>query len=626
MRQAPQDLGVMQRQVTARPVATLQAQQQNINIDPNSNAFAKGLMDFADASMGAVKKQVDEDLEAQAAVADIGLDGYNKAMGAALDSQPELFEDQEALGKLDQEMRERYFNGVSDERILSRANMRIDGFLQTAGQTYQYAKAEKQRFDLGSRTLQLSVEKLEEQVKLGAITEEQATGELKSIVGYLRKAPAFRISQENTEKLVQGLQDAFSKDGSRRMLLAKAFGDDPEISVDTQLALRADYAEGMKATEAEKQTAKFELYKSWEPLIERGKFTWAEGEKAVKAGLVSADDVRSGLRRQKTLIEKRIAAAQKDTQLLTADPRTLDGPNFTKWEALLRKEKPKDEYYAIMRQTGGVNPVVKAQAQRAFSTSSRPVESEDQIPAAFKTFMEGDASYLYGAGMLSQHIPPEQLEDTATYLYLTQTLGKEPVEAYNLTVEAASAKYSDIDKLRQSKLKSEVRSKLDIDGNAANTIVDSTVSVAMKLSKIGLDPDESVTTALKWTKDAYTVTDYGAIPKARYGTYTSEEGLKKRLDFTAQELVKELKADGHEADTSDLQVNLLDDGRFFYVRKGGYVPIGSKAFRLMTDNNPELPDGTQTVEGARQDEIINEQLKPKPSRAGRTGGPLIGGG
>lgn len=606
-RQGPQNLDVVQRQVTARPVGDIRAPQREVRVDARADTFTNGLVTFVDAIGGAVRQYSNDQKDAQAAMADIGLDGYNKAMGAALDSEPELFDDQERLQTLDQEMRSKYLGNVEDEDILQRANMRIDNYLSAAGQTYQYQKAEKARFELGARTLQLSVEKLEEQVASGS-DRGQAIEALKGVYQHLRTSPSFRISKENTEKLVQGLQETFAKDGSKRVLLADAFMDDPDLSIETRMALQLDRVQGLKETEAEKQAKKFQLYQAWEPLIDKGKFTWDTAKPYVEAGIISAGDVRAGMRRQADLIEKRRKEAEKDLHLMTANPTTLTAKDFTKWEALARKSMPKDQYYAVMRQTGGANPVVVAQAQRAASTLSKPVETEDQIPAAFNQLVDGDAGYLYGAGMLGQHIPPEQLEDLGAYFYLTQSLGKSKVEAYNLMVEGASAKYLDVDKLRQAKLKDKVRSSLDIDGKAPQEIVGNTVNIAMKLSKVGMDPDEAVKTAISWTKDAYTVTPYGAIPKARYGSYTSEDAMKKRLDYTAKQLADEQTKAGNELDPDDLQVNLLDDGRYFFVQKGGFTPIGSTSFRLMTDNAPELPDGTPTVEGKRQDQVINDTI------------------
>lgn len=58
MRQAPQSLGQVQRQVTARPVQQLQAYQQQVTFDPNSDRLAKLLMQFKSFMMGAYTKQL----------------------------------------------------------------------------------------------------------------------------------------------------------------------------------------------------------------------------------------------------------------------------------------------------------------------------------------------------------------------------------------------------------------------------------------------------------------------------------------------------------------------------------------------------------------------------------------
>jgi hypothetical protein len=614
----------IQRQVTARPVAGLQGRQDSARIDPSANALVQGLASFADAAAGVVRQKESENQDAQAAVADIGLDGYQRAMKGALDARPELYAQPEELAKLDQEMRGTYFKDITDERIKGRVTARVDGWLQSSAATYKYAKQEQDRYNLAGRTLQLGVEKLEAAVKAGQGTPEEAQAQLKQLIGTLRTSPSFMLSQERVEKLIEQAQDVYAKDGSRRLLLAQTFMNDEGISPELRQSLQLDEVHAMKQTDAEKEQAKFAIYQKWEGLINKGRFSWAEGQKAVDAGIVSASDVRSSMRRQQEQMEKAIKEAQKAREIQNGNPLTMDSKTFAKWEKQARLQLPKEQYYALMHQVGGASPAVKAMAERAFSTASAPVETEDQIPQAFSAFVDGEGAYLYGAGLLSQHIAPEQLEDVAAYMFMTQSLGKSKVESYNLMVNGSFSKYSDIDRLRLAQLKKELRSGLDLAKDAPNNLVDATASVAMKLTKAGMEVDAAKDAAVKMTKGAFAITDYGPVPRARFGTYTTEEGLNKRLAFSAEETAKELRAQGYEdARAKDLQVMLLDDGRFAFTRKGGHTIVGSKAYRLMTDNAPELPDGTQTVEGARQDKLINDQFA-KPVT--RPTGPLIGGG
>lgn len=618
------ELREVQRQVAARPVASLQGRQDNARIDSGADALVRGLANFADSAAGVFKQQEADNQDAQAAVADIGLDGYQRAMKGALDARPELYNDQDGLAKLDQEMRATYFKDITDERIKGRVTARVDGWLQSSAATYKYAKQEQDRYNLAGRTFQLGVEKLEAAVKAGQGTPEQAQEQLKQLIGTLRTSKDFQLSQERVEKLIEQTQDVFAKDGSRRLLLARTFMNDESITPELRQALQLDEVHAMRQTEAEKEQAKFSIYQRWEGLINKGRFSWAEGQKAVDAGIVSASDVRSSMRRQQEQMEKAIKEAQKAREIQLGNPLTMDSKTFTKWEKQARASMPKEQYYALMHQVGGASPVVKAMAERAFSTASAPVETEDQIPQAFKAFVDGEGAYLYGAGLLSQHIAPEQLEDTAAYMFMTQSLGKSKVEAYNLMVNGSFSKYSDIDRLRLAQLKKTLRSDLDIPKDSPNNLVDATASVAMKLAKAGMEVDAAKDAAVNLTKGAFAITDYGPVPRARFGTYTSEEGLNKRLAFSAEETAKELRAQGYkDAKATDLQVMLLDDGRFAFTRRGGHSIVGSKAYRLMTDNAPELPDGTQTVEGARQDKLINDQFA-KP--VARPAGPLIGGG
>ena len=606
-RQAPRELEPIQRNVTARPVAEFRAPQIEARIDPRADDFTNGLLSFADAATGALQKHISDQADAEAASADIGMEGYSKAMGAALESQPDLYDNQEGLAKLDQEMRQTYLGNVRDERILQRANARIDTYLQSGQQAYQVQKAAAQRFELGSRTLQLSVDKLEEQVRLGNATPDQATAEIRNIFGYLRSSPSFQIPQEDAERMVQSLQDGYAQDGSRRALLAKAFSEDTGISAQTRQALRLDYVQGLQQAETERQGQKLELRTRWDALVEKGRFTPEVGEQAVKAGLASAEEVQARLEKQQTLLDNRIRTAERQRWLQTADPRTLHGKDWADWEKYSREHLPKPQYYALMRQAGGVNPVVAAQAQRAMSTLSKPVETEEQIPDAFNTLVEGDANYLYGAGILAQHLPPEDMEDLGTYFYLTQSLGKSKVDAYNLLANSTSSRRLAPGQGQRDALDAQVRDALDMGPEASGELLRSTSNIAQRLKDAGVEPDEAVKTAAAWTRDAYTRTDYGAIPKALYGSYISEDALKSRLDFAARKLAAE-----HALDASDLQVSLGKDRRFYFIQKGGLTPVGSTSFQMMTENAPALPDGSPTIEGQRQDQTINDTLKPNP--------------
>ncbi len=318
MRQAPQSLGQVQRQVSARPVQQLQAYQQQVTFDPNSDRLAKGLMQFVDVTAGIAKQVRDEELDAQAATADIGLDGYQRAMKGAIDADPELFDRPDELSKLDQEMRQKYLGSVTDDRILGRANQRLDNWLSAETTSYQYAKADKQRLELGSKTLQLTVSKIEEQVAKGA-DRQQAITAIKGMVKHLQDSPSFRFSKERTEDVIKELQELGLADGSRSVLLAEAFMDDEDVSIDTRAWLKAKHAKAMELTTVEKEQLQVEVLRDWDSRIQSGRLTWEYGSKAVASGMVTAEQLNSAMNKQRKHLEKLAKEAEERAALINGD-------------------------------------------------------------------------------------------------------------------------------------------------------------------------------------------------------------------------------------------------------------------------------------------------------------------
>lgn len=618
-RQAPGQIGQIQRQVTAAPTATLQAFQQQAYIDPSADDFAKGLAQFADTVSGVVRQQRDEALDAQAAVADIGMDGYNRAMSGALKARPELFDSPEELTKLDQEMRGTYFKDVTDEKILGRINGRLDTWLQSEGQTYQFAKEEKKRFDLGFSTLKLSIEKLEEGKRNGAVSEEQALEAVKGVVNHLRSSPTFQLSQGSTEELVKGLQEVYAKDGSHRVLLAKAFMDDESISPEVRLALQADYAEGMAMTKLEREQQQFEVLQGLTGMVQKGQLTSAKVQPYVASGLLTAEAGMGLLNQQRTLLEKRAKEAQERSALMEGNLDRMTGAQRRKHLFALKDSLSPEAYNNFLRNTGLVDPEYENRAKRALNLANGFVETPEQIPQAFQESQELFQN-LRSQGMLEQQIGPENALKVHLYQALKEG-GKSDVEAYNASQSANPyAKMSDIDRQTMASFKTNIRDALGQEGMASYE-TDLAAYYALHLSKTGLEADEATERAKDFIDKAYQVTPYGPVSKAILGgAGVSPEALERNLDYA----VKKLAETDDSIDPDDLQVTLFPDGKFIFRRRYSDVPIQVR-FDLMTSPESAV-GGQQTVTGARQQDVINGILEDRPSTTTRVGGPLIGGG
>lgn len=609
MRQAPNQFGVVQRQVTARPTASLQAPQQQILIDPNASRFADALVQFADTAGRVQKERSDALKDAQAMAADLGLDGYNDAMSNVLKTRPDILEHPDEFDKIDREMRAKYFKDITDEEILGKVHTRLDSWVDTRKTTYTYAKQEKQRLDLGTNFFINTVKKVEAQHQAGQLDEGQAVEALRAVFTEMRNSPSFQFSQEQTEQLVKGLQDVFAKDGSHRVLLAKTFMNDESLSPELRLALEADLAEGLAMTTEERKQAQFELYQQYEPMIEAGRLTWEHLDEPVRMGIISPDDARSMMRRQQARLEKRIKEAQEKQAMLGMNPLLMDSKQFKAWEEYMRNalfekgEQGKLQYYTLMRQFGGSNPVLKAQANRAFSLASTPVEANDQIPAGFQYFMN-EAQDVWRMGLLSQHVPPEKLADTHAYLFMTQTLGYEPYEAYNLLVQSPSAKFSDLDRLDLRKIESALRDELDIGEGVPTDIPAIGANVAMKLRKhTGMDQKEVIKEVVKAFEGAFHKTKFGPVPVANVPV--GGDALVQRLEHAAKVVIEQAGVD-----EDDLVVDFTSDGRFRFFPRGSdkLSPLGALEFELVTSDEDELPDGRKTIEGRRKDAVIDDIL------------------
>lgn len=601
MRQEPGTLGVVQRQVTARPVQTLQGFQTQARIDPNSNRFADGLEAFLGNTAKVAQQHRAEQQDAEAAIADIGMDGYNTAMQGALKANPDLFDRPDELAKLDSEMRTQYLGQLTDTEIKDKVKLRLDTWLGAQGQTYQFAKADKQRTELGTRTLQLSVQKLEEARKAGSITEEQAVDGIKSVTKHLRTSPTFQFGQDKTEELIKGLQDVYAKDGTHRVLLAKAFMDDPDVTPELQLALQADHAEGLAMTKLEKEQKQFEILSGFEPLVQAGRLTEKQVREQVDGGLLTAEAGMGLLSRQRTLLEQRIKDAQAQQNAASGN-----------WDAMTPKERRKvldkyrtelnpTQYKNWLRNNSITDPVLQSQAERAFNTPAGPVTTPDEIPAAWRDFQQ-EAKELRSMGMLEQQIGPEK----ALKAHLAAALqegGKTELEAYNASLTLNPyAKMSDVDRMTMNSFKTSLRSDLG-QGDYESPETDLGAYYALHLSKTGLAAAEATERAAEFITNAYHITPAGPVPKAVLGNYIAPANFDKNVEFAVAKVVEQEAAQGYEVDPDDVRLTMLPDGSSLFRVKGSDRPIVIP-FNLMTANTPDV-QGQQTVTGARQEAEIN---------------------
>lgn len=628
MRQSTPEFGQVQRNVTARPVAAMRAPQQDVLFNPNADSFAKGLAMFTDTVIGVGQKQAQAARDAQAATADIGLSNYKQAMSAMLESNPNLYDDPEELEKKQAELFDAYFGDVTDEQIRSQVIQRTDAWMQANKHTYQFQKEDKQRYELGLKSMALSVDALEAQKKAGA-SSDQLKAYLKNVVNHFKTSPSFGFSQERTEEAIKTLQESLVSE--RAVLLAETFMDDPDISTETQLWLKAKHAKAMEETTLEKEQRKYQLYTTWEDKIQRGALKRADLDEAVQAGYITAKDAISWERRQKDQLKEASEKAQRMTAVtqawLRGDGMTLayaDPSDVRKVSSEMHRRAALGElpgglagFYSRAMTTGVGTDIAKQGWENVKRALQAPREPGEPLPEFARQWLANDGAALYNNNIHGAILNPQDAGDLAFFMHATQVLQKTPEEAAMLMAPSPDAKYLDIPKSYLPRFEQKIRSGLGLEREDANTLVGSAVDLAMRIRKSGVDEDKAMDEAVKTYKDSYVKTKFGVIPRAQILQY-GQERVVERVNFKGEQLAKEWGTS-----SKLVKASFLPDGNLYFHGPDGIARSVAVPMESLLSNELTNPDGTPTIAGERaqsirEKQIFNDEHRPK-------GTPLAGG-
>lgn len=614
MRQQTPEFGQVQRQVTARPVAQLRAPQQDTLIDPRAGDFAKGLAMFTDVATGAVQQHQQAAKDAQAATADIGLSNYKQAMSALLESNPGLYENPDELSKKQTELFDAYFGDVTDEDIRSKVTQRTDAWMQANQHTYQFQKEDKQRLELGLKSAALSIEALEAQKKAGA-DPEQLKAYTKSVFKHFQSSPSFGFSQERTEEVIKTLQDSLA--GDRALILAETFMDDPDISTETQLWLKAKHAEAMELTTLEKERIKYDLYTSWEDKIQKGALKRAELDEAVQAGHITAKDAITWERRQVSELKARAEAAQETSNvarafmqkdgmtLLYSNPKAVRKVVGDMHRAAVTGQFPGglSGFYSNVIETGVGAEYAKAGWENVKRAMTAPREPGEPLPETVQQWMQTEGAALYNNNLHGALLTPQDAGDLGFFMYATQVLQKTPEEASLLINPPPEAKLLDVRKFNNAPFEEKVRKGLGVGSDDANLLVAPALDYAIRLRKTGASEEAALEGALDTFKNAYVKTDYGTLPRAQILSYGADR-VVERVNFVGNNLSKELGVD-----KSLIKSSFLPDGRLMFHAPDGIQRYQSVTMDELVKEETTNPDGTTTIAGQRVDAIRREQLQ-----------------
>jgi hypothetical protein len=604
-------MGRVQRQVTARPTQTYRAPQLNAQVDPRADDFTKGLAALVDTAGVYGQQKREKARDAQALTADVGSRGYLTAAQQALESDPSLYEDEERRQKLDEELRERYLGEVTDPDILQRVGTQLDGWWTSAIDTRRFQQEEQNRMRLSSEGLIGVVDKLEAAVTQGADRAAAIQG-LREYGDVLQNSESFRLPPEKFEGLIRDIQNTLAP--NRALLLAEAYMDDENISAETRMWLRAKHAEAMKATTVEKEVAQIQVLQDWEGRINRGAMTWEYGTQAVQAGLATAEQLQSAMRRQQKRLEEAAKESQGFTNLLNASPLDIALMSTSDKKAYVRQLRqmvPPQVFYAKLTQQGIRDDVVENLFDQSMVARSGPVTRPEEIPDTFRQFMDNDGRVLYGMGIAAQQLPPAKANDLIAYQTMVQHFGMSEVEAYNMLYEAPASIYNDIAPYEAKAIKEAVASKLDMDLSKPNRFSGVAVDLAMRLVKsTGIDADEAAEWVVSQYDRAMIRTDFGVIPKSLVGSYgVTDEQLKQRVEWAVNAY-----ATSEEIDPSTISLNVLDNGVVLYQTLDGTM-LDQHYLPDLLNNQAEGADGSTSIEGLRIENVrIDQQRQSNADR------------
>lgn len=597
MRQPNNDMGRVQRQVTARPVATSGGPQIRSSIDPRANNFANGLASFVETAGNISAKRQQSARDAQALTADLGLRNYQQAFQAAWENDPAIRDNEEKRMQWDEDHRNRYFGEITDPELKGQVTQRLDSFLQGQLDVYATEKATAQRLELGSQSMLASLEQVQSKVAAGEADLPMAASAVREYFSALSNSESFKFTPKQSEEVILTLAEKGGREAA--IILGEAYGTDESLSVETQLFLRAQRAEAEALTTMEKEAMKSRLYRQWEGEIERGRLTWDATQEFVDSGVITASDQRSLMRRQQQRMERKVEDNTFRNAVVSAmfrDPNEVDPSVLGK----LRLESPTEynrvkrelrqhfenngaleSYFQVLTAAGETDQVTQELATRAFASSNRQVSADEELPEFVSRMFNNEFEAMWRGNSLFTILPPDLAYRVATMKAGVELLGLSEKDAYNLAVDDNAARMLDIPRPQLLQFQERLaqgdtswgwfrNDTWQIDGNTPQGTVGALSAIAMQLVKSGRYSDEQ---AIEWVREQHkksTIgTEYGPVPRAIFGAYGSDDEIRNRIDFYGRQ-----QAEANGLDPSDLRMRFTNDGSVLLMSPDQITPIG----------------------------------------------------
>lgn len=619
MRDDPTQLAKVERKITARPTAGLQAYQQQAYVDPNSDRLVRGLASFVDTVGGIQRHQQQQAMDSQAVTADLGLRSYQQAWKAAVETDPAILDDEEKRRQWDEDARSRYFADVTHEEVKGRAFQRLDALVNTDLDTHKTVKAAKYRADQATQHIVATLG----QIATTPATDEQRVAAIREEIEFFQTSPSYSLTAPQVEQTIRGLVD--SVDRNQAAVLSKAYMDDPKLSAETQLFLKAKYAEATATSKIEHEQFRSGYFQETEQLIERGQLTWDNTNKAVEKGIISASEERAMHRRQKERLEAQVSEKTTIADVFQAwqlkDIETLEGymqanpGTYKKAVAALREMHLErgmmPQFFDVLGMFGEPDKHTEGLFDRAMNSRRGPVTSVEEIPQAWRYFFNEYGKELYNSESAFGILTPQKARELSVAQAAMQYLGMSELDVYNLQQTNGFSHMVDINNRKNQEFQEQVRQWAsgwfaETMGNSTskvgdvnpNDIVGAMSAFAMLRVQSGQLTEEA---AFDWVKKQYqknvVATPFGPVPRSMFGHYATDQTFVKRLTYAADQIL----ADQPQYERDDLSIRVVPDGRILV-----YAP--DKVTPLTAIHMTSLQDPAGPIETARKADELQQRI------------------
>ncbi|MGI0120241.1 hypothetical protein [Zooshikella sp. RANM57] len=611
-RQKTQEQEQYRRQVKANYTPTFRGAGRSTGfIDPQSNSLLQGISALANVGASVNREQKQASFESEALAARENLRGFKRELGAYLENTSDKgLGDPSSYQEDIDELRQKYFSSLSNEKIKAQVNTEVDVHLKSQFGALQEYAAGQQREKLGKSTLLSALEDTQQLLANEEMDRAQAVSKLQATAKYLMESEAIAMSPEAVGKYLVELQEMAGEDNDT--LIAEAFANSEFVPVPMRADLKQlkDRAEALKP--AQRELMRLDLQPTIESLSEKNKLTRGWFKPYVKKGLFSANEVSHYLNKQKQ-VQQDIAKqysylkifGQKDLKYYSGkEQQEIIKYNHARLLKELGAEKGQRQFNVLLRENGVVYKAYGNVLKAGLTTVGTHANTEDELP---RNFQEGYALYqdLKGLGMSHAHLSDEDALAYSAIESHMELFGSTLTEAYNTYAQFKNNPHATQVRLNafdRTNLSDSIRRKL---GDAKNyqDVIPRYAKRVQDLMAIGIPQDKAKEKVLERAENTYAVINGSLFNKRHFGPTFDKEKVEKNVNV----LLNYIKANYADVDEdADLSLMPLDGGLYVVVDELG-VPYSDKHGKQYKFTHHELMgEGKNTASALINDEKLKE--------------------